>query len=234
MDFYIERDMRLIIKSEDTPHYRSHGFGALMNKALRLCWLHFEKYGNWNIQFQDYQLEDLFITPQFLNNSESYTKDLIWDGDGPKDIEKNRLAYKNCFVLKRWLFNNLASAHKIGIHARGTDKKTECDLVTIEQIKAAVDKLPMMPIFLATDDQRYVDGLSAIYGNRIECLNFKRSTKPVHHLTGNQRLEINKEAFTDAWMLSKSKVFLACNSNLSELAMAMRHPDLPVIQIHNP
>ena len=221
--------MRLIIKSEDTEHYRSHGFGALMNKALRLCWLHFEKYGNWDVEFKDYQLEDLFSNPKFQKNSEYYTKDLIWDDEGPKDIEKNRLAFENCFKNRCVLPNTSGVYDWIGVHARGTDKATECELVTIETICQHIDKFNER-IFLATEDQNRFLKLKAIYGRRI-VLPFLGGLS--HHVTGKIRLKINKGAFVDARILSQSKVFLACNSNLSELAMGMRHPELPVIIMTN-
>lgn len=226
MDIYIERNMKLIIKSEDTPHYRSHGFGALMNKALRLCWLHFEKYGNWNVEFQDYQLEDLFTNPAF-GESESYVKDLIWDGDGPKDIDKNRLAFESCFRDRCLLPNTMGVYDWIGVHARGTDKATECELVSIKTICQHINKFNDR-IFLATEDQNRFLKLKAIYGKQIVS---SFPTNLSHHVVGEKRLKINKDAYVDARILSQSKVFLACNSNLSELAKAMRHPDLPIIDM---
>lgn len=225
--------MKLIIKSEDTPHYRSHGFGALMNKALRLCWLHFEKYGNWDVEFQDYQLEDLFSNPEFPNNSESYTKDLIWDGDGPKDIEKNRLAFENCFRNRMKIRFNTNVINWIGVHARGTDKATECELVTIETICQHINQYTER-IYVATEDKKRLTKLVGIYGERIAFGSGLGASFGSHHTTGKDRLQINFRAFKDVRILSCCKVFLACNSNLSELAMAMRDPDLPTIVMHNP
>ena len=223
--------MRLIIKSEDTEHYRSHGFGALMNKALRLCWLHFEKYGNWDVEFKDYQLEDLFPN-SILPNIQFYTKDLIWDGDGPKDIDKNRMAFENCF--KKRIKNPVPRQvlNWIGVHARGTDKATECELVTIKTICRYIDQ-HKGKIFLATEDPARFAALKQIYGTRIHSYSGSGTKTTSHHVTGSQRLHINRLAFFDAQALSISKVFLACNSNLSELAMAMRHPELPVIIMTN-
>ena len=227
MGVYFTWSMKLIIQSKDTTHYRSHGFGALMNKALRLCWLHFEKYGNWNVEFQDYQLEELFTNPAF-GESESYVKDLIWDDDGPKNIVKNRLAFDNCFRNRSKVKFESGTNDWIGVHARGTDKVTECKLVSIPAICSHINKFEGM-IFIATEDQKRFLELKRIYGGRI--VNCSTPSETTHHVVGPQRLKINLQAYLDAQVLSQSKVFLACNSNLSELAKAMRHPDLPIIDM---
>jgi hypothetical protein len=226
--------MNLLIHSDLTPHYYSHGFGAIMNKALRLCWVHFEKYGNWNISIDDPYLNQIF---SFTKHSAGYVQDLIWseDATGRKDINKNRLAFQNVFFPKDEILKEIFrvkeetfSEKTLGIHARGTDKIAECERLTVKEIM--IDTFPFIDkaysIFLATDDAVYLDELQRIFGSLLKTdttATISHDGLPIH-LEGN-RTEINKEAFRAAYLLSQTDVFLYCRSNLSELALAMRNPE---------
>jgi hypothetical protein len=227
--------MNLLIHSDLTPHYYSHGFGAIMNKALRLCWVHFEKYGNWNISIDDPYLNQIF---SFKKQSSGYVEDLIWskDATGPKDIDKNRLAFQNVFFPKDEILKEIFkvkeeafSEKTLGIHARGTDKATEALIVFPEDLIESASPFVEIgySIFLATDDVYYYDALEEAFGpEKIKTDALVKMSFNGHpiHLEGN-RTEIYKEAFRAAYLLSQTDVFLYCRSNLSELALAMRNPE---------
>lgn len=241
MDFHAKGNMNLLIHSNlNDPHYFTHGFGALMNKALLICWLHYEKYGNWNVRLDDPFISPLFNFPKI---EADYKKNLVWDGDGPKVIDKNRAALNNVFkpndkvlITCLNLINEVFTEKTIGIHARGTDKSTEAPRLQIETIIQFATPYVQKgySIFLATDERYYLYRLINHFGQDVvkhdQTANISTDGNPIH-LGDASRSLAYYDAFRAAFLLSRTDVLLYCNSNLSELARAMASEETACINM---
>ena len=210
--------MKLLIKGIQGEHYWTHGFGALMNKALYLCSEHYRLYGNWDIEIEDFQIQNIFETNTV--KGDFYTRDLIWD-TGVSIPENNKEAYKNVFKIKSPIDESLVA--ELGIHARGTDKETEFPRVKLERIIEYINEVNPKSIFLATDDNYFLQPLKERFGDRLKYDKnaiISMDGKPIHHNIQTKR-DTNIQAFTSAYILSKCKSFAFCSSNLSRLALTM-------------
>lgn len=126
----------------------------------------------------------------------------------------------------------------IGVHYRGTDKCTEAPRISyemmVEQILDKIEKydLEKCKIFLATDEEGFLDYMLSIFGNRL-C--FKEETirstdqKPTHY---NQLhpYQSGKDAIIDALILSRCDILIRTSSNLSRWSTYF-NPGLPVYEV---
>lgn len=143
--------------------------------------------------------------------------------------------------IKQYLDTNFRGHPVIGVHYRGTDKVEgaykEADRLSYEKVCQTVDKASAGGrIFVATDEQLFLDHMIGRYGSRVLYLDAERSGdgSPVH-LGNNSTLPITgyllgKEALLDACLLAKTNLLIRTKSNLS-LVSAYMNPDLPVISI---
>lgn len=234
--------MRLLIKSTFDRHYYTHGFGALINKAILISAIHYKEHKNWDIAIDDPQLNFLYKLDNDYNST-SYRKDLIWgelwENKEAKSITREDMveAYKNVFsnyhIAIDYVLNKRVKSYikpsTIGIHARGTDKATEYPRVKIEKIIKTIHENWVSKgyerIFLATDDNYFLEPLIKEFG---ELLYYDKEAAisydgmpihlNIHDVKKNQR---NFEALAAGYCLSKCKGFAYCESNISRLVTFM-------------
>ena len=72
------------------------------------------------------------------------------------------------------------------------------------------------------DDMFYIDKIISRFGNIVKYYKDKTISldgRPLHFI--DDRTKLNKELMTDVYLLSESKYFLYCFSNVSYLALTM-------------
>ena len=124
----------------------------------------------------------------------------------------------------------------LGVHYRGTDKRSEADLVPHERMFRAIDaELARGPadakLFVATDEQAFLDQCVARYGVRTVSLpDHRRSTddRPVHVHPDGDGYSLGRDALFNCLALAQCNRVLKTASILSAWAKvfnpATRHP----------
>lgn len=125
----------------------------------------------------------------------------------------------------------------IGVHYRGTDKISEAPKVpykqVVEKVRAVISSSPReCKIFIATDEQAFLNEMIAQFPNRVCYTDAHRSSdhQPVHRLYKNC-YEVGEEAVIDCLLLSKSDILVRTASNLSTCA-GYFNPSLPIIDLN--
>lgn len=112
----------------------------------------------------------------------------------------------------------------LGLHIRGTDLRY-APPVPLERFMAEIDRFiarhPELRIFLATDQEQYVDRLVERYGDRVRYQACLRSTSAENAMTFAARrpAEQGKEVLIDALLLARCNRLLKCPSAVSEFAL---------------
>jgi len=147
-------------------------------------------------------------------------------------VKKHILDKVESFVL-----DNFGSKYVIGVHYRGTDKACEAPRVeysvALNEIKKHISKntLKNYLIFLATDEQQFVDYLERKLKGKIIKYNCHRSqNNEAIHFYGNDKYKIGEEAIIDCLLLSKCNFLIRTSSNLS-LCSTFFNPKLPVLEL---
>ncbi|MCE5317962.1 MAG: hypothetical protein LLG04_11480 [Parachlamydia sp.] len=133
--------------------------------------------------------------------------------------------------------HNFKGFHIIGVHYRGTDRVTDASRVPYEEVVDKVQNyieechLVNYRIFVATDEQPFLDLMQTIFPKRILAIPAARSTdrKAVHIGSKTPYLQ-GEEAMIDCLLLSRSSVLFRCSSWLSTWASAF-NPAMPVIML---
>lgn len=145
-------------------------------------------------------------------------------------------------LISAYTAEHFSSSPVVGIHYRGTDKVdgsgAEAGRVSYESVVSLVDQLPDAPlIFLATDEQQFLECMKHHFGSRLLCLDSRRSTngEPVHMSAGHAAVavdgyELGLEALLDAYLLAETDLLLRTDSNLSRVSTYI-HPRLPVFNL---
>jgi hypothetical protein len=128
----------------------------------------------------------------------------------------------------------------IGVHYRGTDKYQEAPRVSYESVRAsienAIDELgtDRFVIFLATDEQPFLDYLLYQFGDRVRYLETVRSTDgtPIDVRQG-QNFKKGQDAVLDCLLLSRCNLLIRTASNLS-LISAMINPNITEVLLNRP
>lgn len=225
---------------------KSHaGFCAIFNNTVNVCKYHFEIFNNNDILIQNDEINELFETKK-IDNIFDYDFDLEKSYDDSKfpnpsnahvicDYnlvkEKNRI-FNTFFKLKdikqyESEKNNFINDNTLSIHIRGTDKSTEVNPPGLDLIYYKIDEMLRLysnidNIFLATDDIYYVNNLQSRYGDKLRFRKDKKISidgRPIHFI--EDRTLINRELMLDVYLLSQSKYFLYCFSNVSYLALTL-------------
>jgi len=121
----------------------------------------------------------------------------------------------------------------IGVHYRGTDKKTENPLVPYEKVFKEIENRipPDLPfrIFIATDEEFFLRSIETRFPGRVFSIPAHRSkgAEGVHFLYKNS-YEIGEEALLDCLLLSKCSFLIRTPSHLG-LWSTYFSPDLPVV-----
>lgn len=123
----------------------------------------------------------------------------------------------------------------IGIHYRGTDKGSEAPRVPYEKVSEVVNSFIQnneskdFLIFIATDEQPFVEFMQKSFPDKVICQNCLRSSdgKPIHFVNTSPYQQ-GKEAVIDCLLLSKTQTLLRTSSNLSHWSTFF-NPNVPVI-----
>lgn len=108
----------------------------------------------------------------------------------------------------------------IGVHYRGTDKALEAALLSydkvIDEIKKEIKKNPKAKIFVATDEDKFLQAMQKNFPGRILSIDAIRSTngRPIHYSFG-LKYQKGEDALIDAILLSQCSKLYRTTSNLS-------------------
>lgn len=140
--------------------------------------------------------------------------------------------------VDQFVRTQFGDANVIGVHYRGTDKRTEASRVpykkVYEKLKAVVGSLTSdnFKIFVATDEKLFLDFIMKKYPNHVIYTDALRSMhgKPVHQSYKNC-YKMGEDAVIDCLLLSKCGILIRTASNLSTCA-GFFNPDLPTINLN--
>lgn len=126
--------------------------------------------------------------------------------------------------LNSFIMENFTDHYMIGVHYRGTDKRTECGRVSYERmlnvIENQIAKSPRnWKIFIATDEDGFLKTLEEKYQGRICYIDAQRSmdeSTPLHTDPSVNHYLHGKEALLDCILLSRTNLLIRTCSNLSE------------------
>lgn len=126
----------------------------------------------------------------------------------------------------------------IGVHYRGTDKRSEAPAVKFEKVNEAIkEQINILgtndyTIFLATDEVKFMKYLKEIYKDKVIHLKTVRSNNdgPIHENL-EKPFEQGKAAFKDMLLLSRCDILIRTSSNLS-LWSTYFNPTLPVVLLN--
>lgn len=136
---------------------------------------------------------------------------------------------------------NFNGYYVISVHYRGTDKCVEVPTVPYDEmrlhIEDAINRYPgeNYKIFIATDEQEFLDYMTSLYGDRI-CFNPQaiRSTDgQALHMGDYDRYQCGFDAIVDSVLLSRGNFLIRMSSNLSRWSLFF-NPDIPFIEINAP
>lgn len=146
--------------------------------------------------------------------------------------------------INSFLRENYYGHYVIGVHHRGTDKSVEWPLVaferTVQEIFQIMNKLTDAQranarIYVATDDQFFLNYIVSLFPSQVIYNQFARSTDgtPLH--IGNEYLQSNyekgKEALIDCILLSQCQVLIRPASSCLSLASTFFNPFINVIAL---
>jgi len=139
--------------------------------------------------------------------------------------------------------NNSKDTHLIGVQYRGTDKmNVEATYISQEaaalRIKEELSRMTIpqnFKIFVATDDQLFLDAMKKEFSNKVCYFEMERSRHkelPIHLYGRSSGYIKGKEALLDCLVLSKSDFLFRTSSNLSNSALIF-NPSLPSFLLNN-
>jgi len=141
-------------------------------------------------------------------------------------------------LVETFVREHFAGRTMIGIHYRGTDKHEDAPRVSYETVREAVlDAIAgahpaRCEIFLATDEQAFLDYMRAQFPGRVHCLDMVRSVDggPIDVIPGNN-FKKGTDAVLDCLLLSRCDFLIRTASNLS-LCSILFNPHLPEISLN--
>lgn len=127
--------------------------------------------------------------------------------------------------------------HIIGVHYRGTDRVTQESRVSYADAAGKVqsymdeEKLEHYRLFVATDEQPFLDFMQAAFPKRVLSIPAIRSTDgQAIHIKSKTPYRQGEEAMVDCLLLSRASVLFRCGSWLSTWSSAF-NPAMPVIML---
>lgn len=138
--------------------------------------------------------------------------------------------------VDRYVDDNFKGHRVIGIHYRGTDKIIEAPTVSYEVIvklvKSEIEKDKNTKIFIATDEEKFLNVMQTTFPGKVVALQALRSQKgyPVHYPSNNgaDNYKKGEEAVMDCILLSRCSKLIRTSSNLSA-ASAQFNPSMEVL-----
>ena len=233
--------------SDPRFNYAYKGFCSIVCGIIDMCVEHYVCTGDFNLQISEDQTLNLFdnisprtdqtydVGPWFL---ERFFSNKIYDyqynAHTPANIDnlklKNRVYTSTLKIKDQYLeiFEKKKrdlgiDKNTLGVQIRGTDKKEELPEIRCESIFSLIDSVDNEKIFVATDDQYYLDQLLNRYGDRViydNTLHISSGSKSIHH-NCSDRAKINEEVLSSVYLLSECPHFLYSFSNVSLLALIM-------------
>jgi hypothetical protein len=140
--------------------------------------------------------------------------------------------------LETFQRERFGDAFVIGVHYRGTDKYLEAPRVSYEIIRKEIDRIVEnifnceVKIFVATDEQAFLDYIKEQFPNVIFRENVVRSTTgcPIH-FRQSENFKKGEDALLDCLLLSKCQVLVRNASNLSLFA-SFFNPQMRLINLN--
>ena len=161
------------------------GICAIINEAINICQYHVNKFSNYDVFIDSIELSDIFdfktkhhkslyrwdIRSDYVNSNIQNPSNAhaVFE---PTLINGKRSIFNALFFLKnidKMILdtNKIVNNRTLGLHLRGTDKVGEVKPVDILKLFKKIDFLitekKINNIFLATDDERYLNLLSDKY-----------------------------------------------------------------------
>ena len=136
--------------------------------------------------------------------------------------------------------DNFGDAFVIGVHYRGTDKWQDAPRVPYDEIRATIQRVAQSAgtaqykIYLASDEQAFVDYMLDAYADRVMFRDMFRSIdgRPIDVVNQDSNHRKGEDAVLDCVLLSKTQYLIRTASNLS-LCSTLFNPTLPE-QLLNP
>jgi len=140
-------------------------------------------------------------------------------------------------IVNEFVHSYFDSYFVVGIHYRGTDKFIEAaPYVSYEKVASQLDSIlkecnQPTKIFVATDEQRFLDFMKIRYESKLIYQNIYRSVgnEPLH-FTHHDKYKNGLDAVVDCLLLSRCHVLLKTASNLSAFSQ-MFNPSLYVVNL---
>lgn len=143
--------------------------------------------------------------------------------------------------LDSFVAEHFAGTHPIGVHYRGTDKHEEAPPVAYEEVAAAVRKAASAAgadpwrVFVATDDQRFLDHMIRQFPEQLLYRPMFRSIdgRPIDVTNDDSNYQKGEDAVLDCLLLSRTRYLIRTASNLS-LCSAFFNPEAPDLLLNRP
>ena len=140
---------------------------------------------------------------------------------------------------------NFSDFYMIGIHHRGTDKCLETSIVPysttlfhVDWLLANLPKDKKVRIFVATDDQNFLNHVRKLYPGQVVYNDFVRSKNdsPIHYndCLYKNNYQKGKEALIDCLLLSKCDFLLFPAASAFSMLSVKFNPYLTAIPLANP
>lgn len=144
------------------------------------------------------------------------------------------------YKIDKFIQHYLNGKYIVGVHYRGTDKSSEAPRVPFDEvfhkINEIIQTISDYKIFVATDEQAFVDYMVSKFGDYVCFIDAHRSLNhdPIHHNQGapmSFSAALGEEAVIDCYLLSKSHILVRTFSLMSSAA-ANINPLLTVINLN--
>lgn len=144
-------------------------------------------------------------------------------------------------LVDAYVAGHFAHSFSIGVHYRGTDKHEEAPPVPYEEVVGAIHdaaagagSLPVR-VFLATDDQRFLDVMIERFPDSLLYRPMFRSKdgRPIDVTNDDTNYRKGEDAVVDCLLLSRTNYLIRTASNLS-LCSAFFNPDVPERVLNRP
>jgi hypothetical protein len=134
---------------------------------------------------------------------------------------------------------NFADAFVIGVHYRGTDKWQDAPRVPYGEMRATVERAArtvgtaQWKIYLATDEQAFLDYMVDTYADRVLFREMFRSSdgRPIDVVNSDSNYKKGEDAVLDCAILARTRFLIRTASNLS-LCSTFFNPALPEILLN--
>lgn len=141
--------------------------------------------------------------------------------------------------IDTFVAENFSDAFVFGVHYRGTDKIIEAPRVRYQKVPKAIESeakkwgIRDYKIFIATDEQAFIEFMLDKYGDRVIYLQDVARTsngEPIHLNRLQGQYQVGEDALCDCCLLSRTDVLIRTSSNLSRWSTYF-NPDMPVVEL---